>query len=923
MSTRFLNVSPRAYIRQKDSVNILPPIIRTGYQNELGIKSEPFSDKDTIVFKENATLRAPYMIPTPLAIESGFSVGDLNVTGTLQDKTAYLEKKIVNDPIHPFEEGQNSSNPAAYDSSQDEGFPESKFPGFSSPDSDKSAIVIDLTARQASQITKVSVSDAARDSSGPFFGQAKSGFMYYDFSTRRWTDQGIRDPVRNTLLSYSPVFELSHVPAFSRGENIIDDGGKFLSQFSSSPYSITSEGSAYSPKSIDALKARGYDKIGEPTAFFDAPSGDKYHANENECIRMSNFIDAPFVVDRISVNLPVVATRTQTPQTGSAMFDFGFGRDIDNYTFFVYIQNRTGAPRDLISDVSSSLRYLVAKESFCFYNSPTLDLVSSGTIPIHDSGQSFDFGMQSNEATTAGRAVTKSISTNINLSFRPKSFNSNFGTISKFAGIDSTSPNPYTGSVFVTNYWKGGQTYSGSLPGISLVNGTKNLNTRTGSDNFTNFDPSILPSARALATSYWIGTSARIQSGSGLGTSGNEIQTVSDYQSSQETPVVIFPEDDLVFGIESGVNPNILSPGRGYDGIDNDVLLMTGSRLQIRAGGASIVLYGTMLAENKEKLPVLNQHLGSDAVQESIQEYGPFDQFDIYDKSRFYNSYVANIFRGSFFEGNRQKFGTVTIEAIPLSGSFQRNAKLFSTNNLYYDTLIPAVAEISGGLANTAQEDISRFIDPSTLKIVADSSNGYAPDNNRENSVLLKRSWTYENHAGSKRLKNIRIRLYGPSGAFVEALTGDRARIFLYYNGSNKGVAGFSNQKQYTGAASLRYGLMNPRLVGPSSIFRRDSYGQFRDMLEQSRDGKIVTPGKNRDTVGAAVVVATFVSASSDTIAVPEDTQCSNLSFECTSSVPFIDDGQTHNRGQTPQTIVRFGANNLLFGITGSFGFNN
>jgi hypothetical protein len=157
------------------------------------------------------------------------------------------------------------------------------------------------------------------------------------------------------------------------------------------------------------------------------------------------------------------------------------------------------------------------------------------------------------------------------------------------------------------------------------------------------------------------------------------------------------------------------------------------------------------------------------------------------------------------------------------------------------------------------------------------------------------------------------------SETLSDYLTDDNAKIALYYNGKNDSYT--ATTKNYRGASSLRYGLLSPRLVGPSYVFRRDRYGQLRDMLEQSRDAKTITTIDGKDTVNRAVVNATFVSASSDTVVSPELTQCSNLHFECTSSIPFIDDNAPHNRDALPAYTVSFGPNNLIFGITGSFGY--
>ena len=121
MKSRFLNVSPRVYIRQKDAVNVISA-------------QSPFKENiSTIIFKENQVLLAPYMIPGSKAAESGFLTGNLYVTGSYQDSSAYLDKNITFSEISPY-----ADKGACFEnfSDEDEGFPESVLPGFSSPTSD-------------------------------------------------------------------------------------------------------------------------------------------------------------------------------------------------------------------------------------------------------------------------------------------------------------------------------------------------------------------------------------------------------------------------------------------------------------------------------------------------------------------------------------------------------------------------------------------------------------------------------------------------------------------------------------------------------------------------------------------------------------------------------------------------------------------
>jgi hypothetical protein len=84
-----------------------------------------------------------------------------------------------------------------------------------------------------------------------------------------------------------------------------------------------------------------------------------------------------------------------------------------------------------------------------------------------------------------------------------------------------------------------------------------------------------------------------------------------------------------------------------------------------------------------------------------------------------------------------------------------------------------------------------------------------------------------------------------------------------------------------------RYGLLNAFAQNSTSVFRRDHFGQFRDMLEQRVDAKYYDPD-----VGGSLdspVQVRFYDAKGK-LTDPLRTLSSNLSFEATSSVPYTDD---------------------------------
>lgn len=95
----------------------------------------------------------------------------------------------------------------------------------------------------------------------------------------------------------------------------------------------------------------------------------------------------------------------------------------------------------------------------------------------------------------------------------------------------------------------------------------------------------------------------------------------------------------------------------------------------------------------------------------------------------------------------------------------------------------------------------------------------------------------------------------------------------------------------------FKYGVHNALPQFSKLIFRRDAFGQFRDMLEQRLDAKFFdviglnTDGSpsGRQNALASPVNAKFVIPSTTQVTNPTKTFSSNLSTEATSSVPYFD----------------------------------
>jgi hypothetical protein len=281
--------------------------------------------------------------------------------------------------------------------------------------------------------------------------------------------------------------------------------------------------------------------------------------------------------------------------------------------------------------------------------------------------------------------------------------------------------------------------------------------------------------------------------------------------SYRDSLYLLFPEDELVFGIDAGFYPTLVNDAslgvvsdlpEGYEDVVNN---NTNGSLIIPPGTARVILYGSLIRNGRELLPTLNQNLTSNSVHEAIHEIIT-DQFQIEQNSIYSGSYIDN----------------------------------YVTGTMGSDTNPRRVASRSTSETSRNNRQLSRFITP-------------------------------------------------------ESLTSK------YYDDDY-----FFSVPPFT--FSLKKPLKN--------TFRYDRYGQFRDMLEQTRDSKTYDRSFSQQSTGqvdfsrltfpsvsASPTTCLFVSQSSETLVAPDSTRSSNLSTEFTCSLPFLE-GQSRNRND-----ITFGSN--------------
>jgi len=208
-----------------------------------------------------------------------------------------------------------------------------------------------------------------------------TGFLYYSPRLKRWVEKRAdgatsftadRRLVVDSASASNYILQVSasrETGVGTYGRRSMVKAGGTLAQFSWSPQF------GYFFNHVEHLQQVGYSRIGWPTSFFGAPNAPKYHAYDHETIKLSDYIDRPFLLKRVELRVPVKSERYFGANPNYNNADDAWNqqvtnkKDIDNYVFFLYRQRRVSRERDGYLDRGTSKRYLIASASVCYYNS--------------------------------------------------------------------------------------------------------------------------------------------------------------------------------------------------------------------------------------------------------------------------------------------------------------------------------------------------------------------------------------------------------------------------------------------------------------------------------------------------------------------------------------------------------------------------
>jgi hypothetical protein len=365
------------------------------------------------------------------------------------------------------------------------------------------------------------------------------------------------------------------------------------------------------------------------------------------------------------------------------------------------------------------------------------------------------------------------------------------------------------------------------------------------------------------------------------------------------SPYILYPEDDLIFGIDALVG--IVAPLGTFDLntpiSDTSFLSVTSSLQKILAGDAKITLYGSLIQNGQEKIfNNLNQNLISPAIHELI--YDPTedsDQFLIGERYAYSGSYLDHFFStGSVLNRNRFVSASLTSQAdlVGGRGSFERFVNLSNPNEIYYDCLVLDGRSIDNEDEAFNYIPIADAFSPITSSL---GSNYFQTDGN------LRPNFPY---------RTGKVRQLNTSKLIVSntVYSGKDFKNAFFYTGKNQyssfpyDIKTFVSTS-YPGSNYIAYGMLNTLDQQPKNVFRPDTYGQYRDMLEQSFDTITYSlSGKVGPTTSAVSIQ--FVSASSESAVDPLLTNSNNLSQYATSSLPYFDGFNRSRSGPFPSSSL-------------------
>ena len=926
----------RILLQEKDShTGSYPTIARTGDSDFTGKYSVFYDDTDTINFVGNNSTVYPNALPSLSKWVSG-GIATPNILQGLI--TAGTASKGVADAQVSFTPGQNISpfNESRIYIDNDSTFyqtgtDQSILPGFDQRLSSKAILNFDISCNVRSDIYwstgTVGHSSPYANSLAGYNAGIRSGIAYYSWNDKQW--QTIGDLTTGSNVDYANP----SVKVFT---------GSYLAQANSRDFNSFDSSESFFSASLNSLFTNG-----QPTNVAGFPVASKFDATGSQMLSLSGSISSPFLVEKVVLTLGSASLRTEA----GGWDPWNFGLTLPQNVTFV-LMHETGPEISTkkyttVNRANSYSVYVDETEFIASFNvKKNREIIWFGRVATYDE-----------TANTSPMAVNPNV-----LSY----ITSTYPTI--YSGSETWLPatnevfkpfgyrGAYTGSIrieapsrLVPNSKKAlspgpGAYYNGSSGlypnrstnevGVGYVNfsaspekGGRNLFDEASGHSFIK----TIPGSRVLAI-----TPVNWQSAS----PGSYYNVETRNLSFEISPFILLPNSRLILAVIS----------QRWNDYELDIVNKNFGKLSIFPAESKLTMYGSLLRNNLPVSPENNQPLTSEAIHEALHYDNPvFDQFDVEPISALTGSYIDLIITGSMFAtpidnpsiaANVRKVQcSIAAGQAGTTGSLQRFVNLTSEIDAYYDSYVPDFSNVANSLGKGYLEaggstSISIGAENSTVKARTGqisvgtwfrsfpfASNVTRQIGRNSLSTLQAPSYDFSNVIiTSGTITNLVNPFYSSVGGagFIYG-SGPLSSIqnskkYLWCFGDGEGTILYGNPALVVvdGPAvssapivrGTRYGLINPFEMYSNVKFRRDRYGQFRDMLEQSPNAAFLV----KNAVEYPVEIKFYSRPSKDgkgrlPLKNPTQTHSQNLSSFATSSLPYFD-GVARERTDNPDLTV-------------------
>ena len=694
----------RVRIREMDSrLGLYPKIKRTGDKDRNGNDNVvPFDDGDIVIFNEGVSNLLFGSLVTTGSTQSLLPYASNNnpnggISGTGNVIAGISDSFYMTDYKELSSRKNNSENITPYDESRIyleakefymTGTLNSEYSGYSSRLYDKTQIVIDISSNESTDvgyINKANNTNYENDST-----DVKQPLMaYYNSDLKRWERTGVGIGMNQTsknTAGLKDMLELGHLGFSGTGihSQVGDGSGETTSDFK-----ILSD---------DILNSRI-----RPVSTFGFPFSGKYHATGSQTIRMKDYINKPFLVEKVvfEINAELESNAGPTPlgtdirlkrsylKSGDPSTVSVLDAEVRSHNFFILRQFKSHFEKSWDVHLGENLN-----PAHSDYSTQTITAsvpghyqlgVSPETTYVEDEremityGQFLDIFIGDDPHLGSGAGITKQDIENSKLiSGRDSVFSRSNSTVGNISSLTSSfrieAPVRHTGKIQPGG---GMEVYATSNKRILFL---QNDYTSRGRDR-------LEKSARALFNGHQSNfptTASYSVVGKDANDQNFEVTPSRSSHMNDNSPYILFPEDEIIIGYQyhAPFRFKEIAPASNHNS-KNKITF---------AGPGKVILFGSQIKENKEFHDTLNQPLTSEAVHESLHFDNPVvDQFEVSTRYELSGSYL-DAYRDpdiSIATDSDLEIESLATSGNSLAGSLQRFVKMHDKTSIFYDTAVP------------------------------------------------------------------------------------------------------------------------------------------------------------------------------------------------------------------------------------------